>query len=328
MQKKQPNTLFGKPGRLPAKKDPRVLTFSKYIDIAKLKNVPKKLNWATKVKRSWGMMSNWTLSDCTCAAAGHMIECWTANSKKEYVIQDKAVLKAFIALSGYDPATGKNDNPIYMSDALKYWRKNGIGKHKIKAYATINHKDYAVMRAAIYLFGGVYVGLSLPETIKGQHIWEVSAGALTGKKKRGSFGGHTVNVVGYDDQYVTCISWGKKQKMTWKFWDTYCDELYAIITEDFLRDNKNPIGLNLASLEADLLSTTREKITVKKELNSIKKNINATKIQKKVAGTHGLNMGKTATELKKKSTKKIVSNKPKPAAKKKISAGNSGRGVR
>jgi len=158
------------------------------------------------------MMSNWKLSDCGCAAAGHMIECWTANSKKEHVVQDKVVLKAFIALSGYDPAIGKNDDPLYLSAVLKYWRKNGIGKHKIKASATINYKDYAVIRAAVYLFGGVYAGFNLPDTIKGQDIWEVSAGALTGKKAPGSFGGHAINVVAYDDQYVTCISWGKSKE--------------------------------------------------------------------------------------------------------------------
>ena len=283
MLKKEPNAVVGKPGKLLTKKDPRALNISKYLDISKLNNVPTELSWAKKVKRSWGMMSNWILSDCTCAAAGHMIECWTANSKKEHVVQDKAVLKAFIALSGYDPKTGKNDNCLCMSDVLKYWRKNGIGKHKIKAYATINYKDKAVIRAAVYLFGGVYLGLSLPDTIKGQPIWEVSTGVLTGKKKRGSFGGHTVNVVAYDDQYVTCISWGKKQKMTWNFLTTYCDELYAVITEDFFHKDKTPAGLDLSSLEKDLLASTKEKITVEKELSTMRKK-NPVRNVEKLAG--------------------------------------------
>ena len=27
----------------------------------------------------------------------------------------------------------------------------------------------------------------------------------------------------------SCVTWGRKQQMTWKFFDKYCDEAYAII---------------------------------------------------------------------------------------------------
>lgn len=248
---------LGKPGKLPVKIDSRTLDFSNYFDAIQVSNIPTELNWSIKKTSPWGMMNNWTLSDCTCAAAGHMIECWTANSNQENIITDEAVLAAFIALSGYDPVTGKNDNPVYLIDALKYWRKNGVGSHKIKAFATINYKNHDLVRAAVYLFGGVYVGLNLPKTIKGQEIWEVMPGEQTGDNTPGAFGGHAVNVVAYDETYITFISWGKIKKMTWGFWDTYCEELYAIISEDFFNENKTPIGLDMVALEISLLGFTK-----------------------------------------------------------------------
>jgi hypothetical protein len=136
--------------------------------------------------------------------------------------------------------------------------------------------------------------------------------------------------------------------MTWKFWNTYCDELYAIITEDFLRDNKNPIGVDLSSLQTDLLSTTKEKITVKTELSNIKKTTNRTNMKKKAAGSAGSKAGITGnklskkpakkvaagntgrsggakgSELNKKATKTVIADKLKPATKKKGPAGTAG----
>ena len=44
--------------------------------------------------------------------------------------------------------------------------------------------------------------------------------------------------------------------MTWGFWNTYCDEAYAIISPDFLEKKAGqlttPDGFNLQQLQADL----------------------------------------------------------------------------
>jgi hypothetical protein len=44
-----------------------------------------------------------------------------------------------------------------------------------------------------------------------------------------SWGGHYIFVPGYTPLGPVCITWGRKQQMTWKFFDKYCDEAYAII---------------------------------------------------------------------------------------------------
>jgi hypothetical protein len=40
--------------------------------------------------------------------------------------------------------------------------------------------------------------------------------------------------------------------MTWGFWRAYCDEAYALLSQDFLSANATPDGVQLATLEADL----------------------------------------------------------------------------
>jgi hypothetical protein len=34
------------------------------------------------------------------------------------------------------------------------------------------------------------------------------------------------------------VTWGALQQMTWDFWDTYCDEAYAILSEDFVQPDQ------------------------------------------------------------------------------------------
>ena len=57
------------------------------------------------------------------------------------------------------------------------------------------------------------------------------------------YNGHCVLIVGYSKLYLTCITWGRRQKMTYKFFDKYCDEAYGII------DATNRMNVNEDELE-------------------------------------------------------------------------------
>jgi hypothetical protein len=49
------------------------------------------------------------------------------------------------------------------------------------------------------------------------------------------------------------VTWGALQVMTWSFWEAYCGEAYAIISNDYLTGKKEtPDGFNLTQLQADL----------------------------------------------------------------------------
>jgi len=238
-------------GKLAPRHDVRTLQFANYVTPEALPPVPAKYDWSGKIKK-WGMMKNDTVGDCTCAAAGHLIMEWTADNGKAYTPKDTDIIKAYSQITGYDPKTGKNDNGAVETDVLNYWRKTGIASHKIFAYAGLEPRNHDHVKEAVYLFGGCYIGLSLPVSAQTQTVWSVPPGGATGIGAPGSWGGHAVPVVAYNSSGLTVVTWGELKKMTWGFWDVYCDESYAIISPDFLNKDKTPNGFDIAALKADL----------------------------------------------------------------------------
>jgi hypothetical protein len=244
-------------GKHPARHDPRTLLLASYTTPA-LPTPPASFDLTTKVGASWGMMQNQLLGDCTCAAAGHLIMEWTANAGKKMITPtDKQIIAAYSAITGYNPTTGANDNGAVEIDVLNYWRQSGIAGHKIGAFMALEPANHTHIMDSVYVFGGCYIGLQLPNSAKAQTMnhqpWSVPPGGPTGDGKPGSWGGHAVPVMAYDSRGVTCVTWGALQVMTWTFWEAYCEEAYSILSLDYLTGKKvTPQGFNLQQLQADL----------------------------------------------------------------------------
>ncbi|HWJ33262.1 MAG TPA: hypothetical protein VNR59_13075 [Gaiellaceae bacterium] len=243
----------GKLGKLPVRTDVRTLALGRYLDTAELPPPPATFDEAARVP-DWPMYANDRIGDCTTAAAGHMIEAWTAAAHgRATELPERAVLDAFDAVKLVDPVTGE-EGAIEL-DVLVYWRKHGIGGHRIGAFARLPVHDHTVVRAAAWLFGGVYIGLQLPLTARDQEVWDWT-GSLSGEALPGSWGGHAVDVVSYDEAGLTIVTWGSLKRMTWSFWDRYCDEAYALLARDFLEAGRAPNGFDLPALQRDLRLVT------------------------------------------------------------------------
>src|SRR6185437_11144645 len=117
----------------------------------------------------------------------------------------------------------------------------------------------------IYLFGGVYTGLAMPQAWQGAMTWDAPSSNVFVRMWRemvsassawdpGSWGGHAVPLLRYDADGYTPITWGSSSyRITNTGLSTYCDELYAIVTTDFIsKAGVDPQGFNLAQLTADL----------------------------------------------------------------------------
>src|SRR5258708_771924 len=101
-------------GKRPPRKDDRTFRLNAYLRHEKLPPVPDECNWGDKIEPDkWGMMRNMHIENCTCAAAGHFIMSWTSNTGKLFKPRDKAIIETYIALTGYDPETDKNDTGAY-----------------------------------------------------------------------------------------------------------------------------------------------------------------------------------------------------------------------
>jgi hypothetical protein len=236
-------------GKAPVRIDVRTLSLARYVDTAKLPKPPALFD-VTKHVSGWPMYANDRLGDCTCAAAGHMIEAWTAASRNAATaVPESSVLRMFDRVKQVDPTTGEAG--AVELDVLAYWRKRGLGGHKIGAFAKVSTYDHQLVRAGAYLFGGLYIGLSLPKTAQKQKVWDWTH-SLRGPAAPGSWGGHAVNIVRYNPGGLTCVTWGGLQEMTWTFWDRYCDEAYCIISTDFLSRGRSPAGFDLKALRTDL----------------------------------------------------------------------------
>jgi len=247
-------------GKLPAKHDLRTLRFEKYVIPSQLPPVPDQQYWQDKLPSDWGEMGNDAISDCTCAAAGHLVMNWTANANgtsQPKIIPDKEIISAYSAVSNYDPQTGNNDNGAYSLDLLNYWKNTGIGDDKIVAFISLENKNVLQVKEAVYIFGGSFIGLSLPDTITvdiSQSIWDVPYFGPIGEGAPNPNNGHAVSLVGYDSRYVAFITWGEVKYMTWRFYQTYCDEAYVILSSDWLNsaNGKNPAGFDIVALQKDL----------------------------------------------------------------------------
>jgi hypothetical protein len=182
-----------------------------------------------------------------------MVMEWSSNASTEITPSDDDIVRAYSAVSGYDPHTGQNDNGAVEIDVLNYWRKTGVGGHKIAAYAALEPRNHAHVKAACYLFGGAYIGLALPLSAQNQRVWSVTRGP---DAEPGSWGGHAVNVCAYDAHYLTVVTWGQLLKMSWAFWDKYCDEGYAVLSQDFINHGQAPNSIDFATLQADLKQVT------------------------------------------------------------------------
>lgn len=238
-------------GRLPVRHDVRTLHLKNYLT-ADLPQAPDRVDYESAVD-SYPMYLNDKLGCCTCAAMAHMVQSWTQyGAGADVAVTDQDVLTAYEAVSGYDPQTGANDNGAVEVDVLNYWRKQGIGSHKIGAWVKVDHTNLAEVRQAIYLFGGVYTGFLVSESAENTvgRLWK----ADNTEAGKNILGGHAVPLNAYRPDGFDCITWGQIQSMTNGFFEQYFEEAYAIVSQDWLNPKTGlaPNGLDVAKLNSDL----------------------------------------------------------------------------
>jgi hypothetical protein len=229
---------FFKLGKAPAKKDKR--NFKMATLWKALPTIPKE--WDFDVANAaksipTPMFGNDVHGDCVIAGRAHQtLRFELIEQKKVLPITEKDVLREYWKQEG---GTGPDfDKGLIVLDSINLWRSKGWKannrKYTIHAFAQIDQMDEEEVRAAIYLLTGAGCGLQLPDSASAQLTagkpWDVTKGKDSAP---GSWGGHYVYLSGYTAQGPVCITWGRKQQMTWKFLKKYCDELYALV------DNRN-----------------------------------------------------------------------------------------
>lgn len=239
-------------GKLAPIFDPRTLRLKSYVEA--MPDPPVAKDYLKNRPEPWPVFMNDQIGDCTCASAGHSILNWSDDAGwADVQIPDEGIVKAYSAVSGYDPKTGNNDDGAAALNVLKYWKETGIAGHTINAYTSIRFRDLREVKQAIYLFGSIYVGVGLPLTAQGQKVWTVPPIWKFNSGKVGSWGGHAICIGAYDEKGLTAISWGRRQPMTWGFFLKYCEEAYAILSPDWFSATGHDVNnFDIIKLQKDL----------------------------------------------------------------------------
>lgn len=235
-------------GRKAIKKDSRTLRLEDYLTPA-LPVAPASVDWSKGIT-NWGMMLNDSIGDCTVAGIGHACQVWTANVGTEVTPTDAEVLRAYEVWCGYNPNDPSTDQGGICLDVLSDFKNMGFFNNKLTAFAAVDTWKRQAIKQCIYLFGGCYIGLNVPNYVMDNPdpsiVWENSL------SNRDIAGGHCVFCIGYESNIISFISWGSIYRMTEAFWRNFVDEAYGMISPDWIGTTGAPNGFNLAQLEADV----------------------------------------------------------------------------
>jgi hypothetical protein len=243
--------------------DPRTFQLREFLPRTAISEIKIPKAWRIGgLRHEVPMFANDDYGCCTLASTGHgiIVQEAAVGQRTEIKLTDVDILAAYSAITGFDPNRPETDNGAYMLDVANYRRKVGIGKekdgttHTVEAFIEVNRADLAQVRAGTVLFGGLWLGVWLPNSAKHQTVWDVPPEGPHGEGEPGSWGGHAVQAVGYDANQVTIYTWGREQQLTWNFFNAYVDEAYVFVTEDYLRrgSKTTPRGFDVTRLEGYL----------------------------------------------------------------------------
>ncbi len=216
------------------KTDSRTLKLGRYFTSA-LPAAPSQVNWHNKGIANFGMMLNDSLGDCTIAGLGHAIQIWSSNAYKEITVPDSSILTAYEQWCGYVPGNPATDQGGIELDVLTDFKKNGLDGHELLGFADPDVGNLTEIKQAINLFGGLYIGLNVPNSVMNNLnpdvIWTVVP------DDGGIAGGHCVYCLSKD----TSISLLDGRDMTIKeLAEEYGDDPFWVYSYDYENDKLVP----------------------------------------------------------------------------------------
>ena len=230
-------------GKKPAKRLRKCCPLSSYLNMSQVA-FPPVMAWERPI--DYGMLGNDSVGDCTIAGHYHLRMNWhaVANAGTPLVVTTQQALDDYSAITGYNPADPSTDQGANMPDVLAYYKDK---------YATLDIQNVDQIKAAMYLFGGAFIGFNVPQSMADQlnngydPDWAYSA------SDKPSGEGHCVTPLGYGRDGLAVCSWGKIYRTSWDFWLAWVDEAYALASSEWIKAlGVSPSGLDLNGLLADL----------------------------------------------------------------------------
>lgn len=229
-------------GRLQAFLPPRLKDFTAYLTAAL---APAPEAWPVP-QVALPMDGNDKYGDCTIAGIAHLIAAWNTVFKRALKVPTlKQIISTYLKLSPHD--TG-----CVEANVLQTMFTTGLFGEKIDGYAPIKNPSLPsgieLIKQAIVNYGAVYLGILCPESAELQFE---NHEAWTNKGEK-TADGHCVVGLGFTKQGLLCSTWGGIALLTWGFLEPYLQEAWVILPQQLVEAKKNTLGIDLATLQADL----------------------------------------------------------------------------
>jgi hypothetical protein len=206
------------------------------------------------------VLANDTLGDCGEAMTLHGIEGMhhaAGTAAPPFVAQD--AINLYEPVGGYVPGDPSTDQGTDNQTLVDYWTQTGVrcaadgSVHKIAASVWVDPTQEVQNKIAIYELGVLFRAVNLPLTAQGQRTWQVDGDGHSGNSAPGSWCGHDIPFMAYDENDYDADSWGIWIPVEQDFDTTYAIQGFAVVAKDMLgRSGVSPTGLDWTALVADI----------------------------------------------------------------------------
>jgi hypothetical protein len=253
-------------GRRPAKNAP-ALRLSRFLAAA-VPSYPRYEDYLKKLP-GWEMLGNDVAGDCNSVTWANMRRLVTGTLATEYYPTQDQVWEFYRTQNpGFDPAGtadtngpgSSQDQGMEIQTGLEYLHANG-GPDGVKAvaFAKVDHTNLPEVKAALSIFGGLWLGILVQEANQEQFHRHQNWTDVPGSPVEG---GHAILGGGYYTSGVRFITWGRESTFGLSFWggsaegSRLVEEAWVVIWPEQLGNEQFTEGIDQAALAADYEALT------------------------------------------------------------------------
>jgi hypothetical protein len=178
----------------------------------------------------WAMLGNDTYGDCVAVTWANERRLLTYQNRKEYYPNLDQV---FTFYRTQNPDFPRQDEGMDIQTALETLLHDG-GPDGVKclAFAKVDHNDLDEVKAALAIFGCVWIGINVQsDQFDANQPWDYVQGSPDD-------GGHSIIGGGYDSDMtagdVTFVTWAQETSFTDSFWKHKVEECWVVIWPEHL----------------------------------------------------------------------------------------------
>jgi hypothetical protein len=154
----------------------------------------------------------------------------------------------------FDPNTDQDDNGVDLQTMFEEVHKNGLAGIKSLAFAKVDISNLNEVKAAIDIFGVLYLGVNLQTAQQSQTdtgLWDFDNSS--------EWGGHAVLAGKYTNESgndIGVISWAEHINLTDTFWEKQVEEAWIVIWPEYLTMPEFDSSIDLEQLSIDYKELT------------------------------------------------------------------------